>query len=377
MGFGWQIVTYGLGAVQKSHEVRGISFGILSAEEIRRMSVVELDEPSLYHRGVPTPKGVLDHRMGTVDRRLNCGTCELDVRSCSGHFGHIELPVPIYHISFLETFRKILNCICYSCSRVRMTPAEMEADPLDPSTVATQRKQRLSSIYTACRFRKVCPHCKSPCPIVTRQNALMLQTDWAHVDETLFESAEEQEYLTRPLNPIIARELVSNMTDEDIHWLGFDPRHAHPREMVLTVLAVPPPVLRPSVMVTEGSRARGQDDLTIKLVDILKRRQAVVTALKGVSLSEDIKDPVVLELWEKLTQDVGVYIHNNPRLSKLSTQRSGVPTKCLFGRLKGKQERFRMNLQGKRVNYSARTVISRTPSSTWTRWACPSRSRRS
>jgi len=338
-----------------------MQFGILSADEVRRMSVVELDETSMYHRGAPTPKGALDHRMGTVDRRLNCGTCELDVRSCSGHFGHIELPLPIYHSAFLETVRKVLNCICYSCSRLRFSQEEMSEYELDPNAVAIHKKQRLSAIYTTCRFRRRCPHCNSPCPIFVRLNALMLQTDWSNVDDSAFESPEEKAYLTHATNPTMVRELLVNMADEDVAWLGFDPKNSHPREMVLTVLAVPPPVLRPSVMVTEGSRARGQDDLTIKLGEILKRRHALVKALKGMPTSDHITDPVVLDLWEKLTQDIGVYFHNNPRLNKLSTQRSGVPTKCLFGRLKGKQGRFRMNLQGKRVNYSGRTVISPDP----------------
>ena len=358
------IVTYSLGKLNESQEISGIRFGILKAEEVRRMAVVELDETSIYHRGAPTPRGVLDHRMGTVDRRLTCGHCGLDVRSCSGHFGKIELPMPVFHTSFLETVRKVLNCVCFSCSGRRLTDNECMDYKLEESMSAVQRKARLSHIYTTCRFRKTCPHCSSPCPLVIKHNNVLLKADWSHIEDSQFTSAEERRYMTSTLNAATAQSILSNIANSTIEWFGFDPDNNHPKEMVLTVLIVPPPVLRPSVMVTEGSRARGQDDLTIKLVEIIKKKQQLLKAFGKVPTRQDLEqleDPVVLDLWERLTQDVGVYFHNNPRLSKVSTQRSGVPTKCLFGRLKGKQGRFRLNLQGKRVNFSGRTVISPDP----------------
>ena len=121
------IVTYSLGTLDTQCEVGGLQFGVVSPEEARRLSVVECDESSLYVKGVPMPRSVLDHRMGTVDRRVTCGTCGQGVQDCPGHWGRIELPLPVLHVAFVETIRKLLNCVCYSCSRIRI-----DADQLPP-----------------------------------------------------------------------------------------------------------------------------------------------------------------------------------------------------------------------------------------------------
>lgn len=357
------IVTYALSQHDHKCEIDGIQFGIMSKEEIRRLAVVECDEVSIYTKGVPTPRGVLDHRMGTVDRRLICGTCNNDLRTCPGHWGKIELPVPILHIAFLETIRKTLNCICYSCSRLRLTESEICNLPPIPEGV-TQRKQRLSVIYGICRNRKSCPYCSSPCPIVVRHCGVFLEADWANIDDDSFCSKEEKKFMTRSLNPIIIEDILSSITDEDIIHLGLDPQGSHPKNMVMNVLLVPPPVIRPSIMVSEGSRARGQDDLTLRLMEIVKKSNQLRECIDeeyGNKIPEDITNPIVMEAWEKLAVEISFYIHNNPRGARVSTQRSGIPTKCLLGRLKGKQGRFRSNLMGKRVNYSGRSVISPDP----------------
>lgn len=357
------IVTYGIGNVETQSEISGVQFGIMSADEIRQLSVVECDEITLYNKGVPTPRGILDHRMGTVDRRLFCGTCGQDVRTCPGHWGRIELPLPVFHVAFAETVRKVLNCICHSCSRVRLSEAEVGQLPSIPDGT-TQRKQRLTTIYSSCRHKKVCPHCSCPCPVISRSiGNTKLIPDWDHIDDSTFQSEEESEFCkTIVFTPQTAYEMLSFMTDEDVILLGLDPKISHPKNMILHVLLVPPPIIRPSIMVSEGSRARGQDDLTVRLLEIVKRVVHLREILNSTEIeSSDANTADVNDAWERLAQDVSVYMHNNPRGAKVATQRSGVPTKCLFSRLKGKQGRFRSNLMGKRVNFSGRSVISPDP----------------
>ena len=88
-----------------------IKFSVLSPEEIKKMSVVKITESTIYYRGLPNSGGINDALMGTSDRRLLCGTCMKDVKQCQGHIGHIELPFPMYHISFFDTVLKILRMI--------------------------------------------------------------------------------------------------------------------------------------------------------------------------------------------------------------------------------------------------------------------------
>ena len=101
-----------------------VQFGLLSSEEIERMSTCHVTDTTIYYRGLPNPNGINEHRMGTVDRRLLCGTCCKDVRHCQGHVGHITLSFPMYHIGFFDTTFKSLRCICFACSKLCLTEEE-------------------------------------------------------------------------------------------------------------------------------------------------------------------------------------------------------------------------------------------------------------
>ena len=122
--------------------------------------------------------------------------------------------------------------------------------------------------------------------------------------------------------------------------------------MVLTTILVPPPVARPAIMASEGSRSRGQDDLTHKLQDINKKSIELFNFMNEKHWM-DIDDicPEMIEKISKLQFEVFTYMNNNIRGQKQSTQRSGAPTKSLTDRLRGKDGRIRGNLMGKRVDF--------------------------
>jgi len=141
--------------------------------------------------------------------------------------------------------------------------------------------------------------------------------------------------------------------------MGLNPAICHPKNMILTTILVPPPVARPAIMASEGSRSRGQDDLTHKLQDINKKSIELFHFMneKHWMDVEDICSDM-MEKIGKLQFEVFTYMNNNIRGQKQSTQRSGAPTKSLTDRLKGKDGRIRGNLMGKRVDFSARSVIT-------------------
>eukprot|EP00698_Gefionella_okellyi_P015266 TRINITY_DN4306_c0_g1_i1.p1 TRINITY_DN4306_c0_g1~~TRINITY_DN4306_c0_g1_i1.p1 ORF type:complete len:1591 (-),score=451.91 TRINITY_DN4306_c0_g1_i1:696-5468(-) len=105
-------------------EATGLSFGFFSAEEIRRISVLEITNPELFTPEInqPTRGGLYDPRLGCFDKNdttFRCGTCKLNRTECPGHMGHIELPLPIYNpLLFLELF-KLLRSTCFSCKKFR------------------------------------------------------------------------------------------------------------------------------------------------------------------------------------------------------------------------------------------------------------------
>jgi DNA-directed RNA polymerase II subunit RPB1 len=102
-------------------DVKGIQFSIMSAEDIRKHSVVHVTSPDLYDKNVPKMNGLYDLRMGTTDKSLLCETCKSDILNCQGHFGHIELAFPVYNVCYLKQVFKILQCVCMKCSRVLLS----------------------------------------------------------------------------------------------------------------------------------------------------------------------------------------------------------------------------------------------------------------
>ena len=159
---------------------------------------------------------------------------------------------------------------------------------------------------------------------------------------------------TRILTAERIHEIFKKISDSDCKKIGLNPSLARPDWMILTVLPVPPPTIRPSVIFDLTSRA--EDDLTYKLGDIIRTNKSLHLAMISGAPQQLINDHINL-----LQYHIGSYMNNNvPNLPK-SLQKSGRTIKSLKERLQGKEGRVRGNLMGKRVDFSARTVITPDP----------------
>lgn len=130
--------------------------------------------------------------------------------------------------------------------------------------------------------------------------------------------------------------------------------------MICTVLPVPPPTVRPSIIEENGQRR--EDDLTHKLSDIVKVNNQLKQRIeKGINddslkLNESIKLTVLV-----LQYHIATFLDNQiPGLAP-AQQRNGRRLKSICDRLKKKEGRIRGNLNGKRVDQSARSVITPDP----------------
>jgi len=161
----------------------------------------------------------------------------------------------------------------------------------------------------------------------------------------------------RPITPQMALNVFKNISQEEIKTMGLSNDYARPEWMIITVLPVPPPPVRPSVVVDQSNQnLRGEDDLTYKLGDIIR-------ANSNVRRCEQEGSPqhVVSEFEGLLQYHVATYMDNNIAGQPQALQKSGRPVKSIRARLKGKEGRLRGNLMGKRVDFSARTVITGDP----------------
>ncbi|KAI7903385.1 DNA-directed RNA polymerase II subunit RPB1 [Cokeromyces recurvatus] len=352
--------------------VDAIQFGILSPEEIKAMSVAKIEYPELYEEGTqkPKPAGLLDPRMGTIDRNYKCQTCGEGMAECPGHFGHIELAKPIYHIGFLSKVKKILECVCFHCSKLKVD----ESNPrFERARRIADSKARLRAVWDLAKAKMTCEGsddvdddldmkeefdsgkrksnhggCGYKQPLI-RKDGLKLYAQFrpSPGDDSGNEGRQQ-------LTAAKVLQILKNISDKDIRDMGLSEEFARPEWMIITVLPVPPPQVRPSIQMDGTSR--GEDDLTHKLSDILK-------ANSNVKRCESEGAPVhVVQEFEQLLQfHIATYMDNDIAGQPQALQKSGRPLKSIRARLKGKEGRLRGNLMGKRVDFSARTVITGDP----------------
>jgi DNA-directed RNA polymerase subunit A' len=320
-------------------QISQINFGLMSPDDIRKMSVTRIETPDTYDEdGYPIENGLMDPHLGVIDPSLRCRACGAKGGECQGHFGSIDLARPVIHVGFGDTIHKILRSTCNSCGRILLTDTEIEdyrakIDALKENDESIN--DIIKEIYVTAR-RDKCPHCDE-------------EQEDIKIDKPI--SIIEGDY---KLTPSEVREKLEKITDSDAYILGVNPEVARPEWMVLTVLPVPPVTVRPSITLETGERS--EDDLTHKLVDILRINQRLVENMEAGA-----PQLIVEDLWELLQYHVTTYFDNEASGVPPARHRSGRPLKTLAQRLKGKEGRFRSNLSGKRVNFSARTVISPDP----------------
>jgi len=320
--------------------VSGIKFEVLGPKEIRKMSVVKIITPETYDDdGFPIEFGLMDPRLGVIDPGLKCKTCGGRAGECSGHFGHIELAAPVIHVGYAKLIARLLNGTCRECGRILMKDGRRDRfiEMIEErKKLGREYDDIIKEVFRITKSAKKCPHCGTE------------QIEVKFEKPTFYYENEHR------LTPRDVRERLEKIPDEDLPAFGMDPQAVRPEWMVLTVLPVPPVTVRPSIILETGQRS--EDDLTHKLVDIIRINQRFMENKEAGAPQLILED-----LWELLQYHVTTYLDNEVSGIPPARHRSGRPLKTLAQRLKGKEGRFRGSLSGKRVNFSARTVISPDP----------------
>ncbi|MBO6104853.1 MAG: DNA-directed RNA polymerase subunit A' [Methanobrevibacter sp.] len=341
-----------------------INFGLMSPEQIREMSVVKIERPDTYDEdGYPIESGLMDSRLGVIDPSLKCRTCGEKGGECQGHFGMIELARPVIHVGFGDDIHKILRSTCSECGRVLLDDDEIEefTEKMEELHEAGESVEEIvKDVYKICKDKKtkeVCPHCgaeQEDIKIVKPIDIIEVRKQYDEEGNIITDDDGTPVTEDYDLTASEVREKLQRIPDEDAYVLGVNPEVARPEWMVLTVLPVPPVTVRPSITLDTGERS--EDDLTHKLVDILRINQRLIE-----NMDAGAPQLIVEDLWKLLQYHVTTYFDNEASGVPPARHRSGRPLKTLAQRLKGKEGRFRSNLSGKRVNFSARTVISPDP----------------
>ncbi len=379
-------------------KIAKIQFGTLLTDEICKVAEFEANNRDLLTLPdrVPAHRGCLDERLGVSDKMKKCKTCHQKLSECAGHFGYIQLKLPVFHAGYFKHTLTILQCICKSCSRMLLTLPDREKylrilryKQVD----ALNRAQYFKKIVELCKRNLKCPYCSTNNGVVKklgggtfkiihdvgrakgdisreeREHRRMLDEAIKSIPELnkrddkrskRGDSKDKKEDLVKTrlvelITPLRAFEILSEVTTEDSILLWMDTQFGRPESLIIWAVPVPPVPIRPSVPVDVAGGGTTEDDLTMKLQEIIFVNNAL-----GMAMKKGAAMKMVTEDWEYLQIQVAQFINGEtPGIPRAIS--GGKSIRGLCQRLKGKQGRFRGNLSGKRVDFSGRTVISPDP----------------
>ena len=332
-------------------KIIGIQFSILSPEEIKKASTVEITNRDTYVNNKPAIGGLFDPRMGVLESGIICPTDGHNFINTPGYFGHINLAKPVFYIQYLPTIIKILKCVCIKCSKLLIDKEKYSYLTNKSNDV------RWSQAFSLCNKIKRCGEdtnngcgCKQPHKI-KKEGLATIMAEWDSIENM---SDEDKSKLSLKLNPELVLKIFKRISNEDVDFMGFSSVWSRPDWMICQTMAIPPPAIRPSVK--HDSQQRSEDDLTHIIINIIKANKTIQEKIDQNSSNNIIDD------WTTVLQYyVATLIDNKiPGVASVA-QRSGRPLKSLKERLNGKAGRVRGNLMGKRVDFSARSVITPDP----------------
>lgn len=384
--------------------IKSIEFSALASNEIIQQSEVEVATSDLFDLTQGTRKnkenGALDLRMGVSSKGATCQTCKGNLASCQGHFGHVRLALPVFHIGYFKQIINILKSICKSCARLLLSEEDKKSflkELRRPNIDNLRRMTILKKIVKQCEKQRRCVHCHALNGSVKKagtgssNSALKIlhltfrwigkksppeKEEWdAQIDAYLENNPESSAFIKRAvddLNPLKVLNLFKLIVPEELELLGINPeKNGRPENYIWRYLPVPPSCIRPSVVMMDSSN---EDDLTVKMAEII-----TVSSIIRVALEKGILINKLMAHWDYLQACIAMYINSDIVINANPDQGFGGANskpKQIRGfcqRLKGKQGRFRGNLSGKRVDFSGRTVISPDPNLSIEEVAVPDR----
>jgi DNA-directed RNA polymerase II subunit RPB1 len=329
-------------------KIIGIQFSVFSPEEIEKYSVVEVSNKETYVGTKPKIGGLFDPRMGVSEPGMICPTDGMNYINSPGYFGHVKLSKPVFYIQYLDIVIDILKCVCNKCGKL---------------LISKKTYQSLMNYPPEKRWQKVLELCKNPqlkrCGDETDNGCGCMRATKIKQDgfaSIVAEWVNQTDSYTLKITPEMAINILKKISDEDVNFMGFSNIWSRPEWMICKTFAVPPPAVRPSVK--HDAQQRSEDDLTHIIINIIK----INTKIKQLTESGEQENQKNIDDWIQVLQYyIATMVDNNISGASPVTQRSGRALKSISERHKGKQGRVRGNLMGKRVDFSARSVITPDP----------------
>ena len=345
--------------------IKEIKFGIYTNDMVKKYSAVRSDPFGIniadsYDNYEPKKGGLVDLRTGTCDIYLNCTTCGKNSIKCYGHFGHTELAEIMFHYGFLNHLITLLKCICLKCSNILIERTEDNMKKFQNKS----GKARYKEIKDMVKNLNFCNVCGTPVPKIKKEVretsasiriVLEKEVGSSNIDEKTGIVSEGTKIIRDYLTPRQCYNIFRNVSDMDAFLLGFNVSDSRPEDLVLTRFPIPPVIIRPTAKIDFMASSTHEDSLTLKIADIINYNIKVRNEMNKESGS--LNDNLTL-----LQYHLATYFDNDSAsLPKSEFKSGGRPTNSISDRIKGKEGRMRLNIMGKRVDYSARSVITSDP----------------
>ncbi|EGW03675.1 DNA-directed RNA polymerase I subunit RPA1 [Cricetulus griseus] len=372
--------------------LQGISFGMYSAEELKKLSVKSITNPRYVDSlGNPSANGLYDLALGPADSKEVCSTCVQDFSNCSGHLGHIELPLTVYNPLLFDKLYLLLRGSCLNChmltcpraaihllvcqlrvlevgalqavyelERILSRFLEETANPsafeiqeeLEEYTSKILQNNLLGSqgahVKNVCESRsrliayfwkthmtaKRCPHCKTGRSVIRKEHNSKLTITYpvtAHKKSGQKDAEPSGFFLNY---------LFSGLDD-----IGMESSF-NPSMFFLDFIVVPPSRYRPVNRLGDQMFTNGQ---TVNLQAVMK--DAVLIRKLLALMAQEQKLPC--EVTELTTDKSHVNIVFDSEMDKLMMEKYPGIRQIL----EKKEGLFRKHMMGKRVDYAARSVI--------------------
>ena len=348
---------------EKFIEINKIEFSVPSFSEIISFSQSQISNPFLYSTftSKSCSGGLINSKIGSLEN-FPCNICTKNFNECSGHFGFLKLFVPVFNLGFIKIVHGILQIICKNCSRILLKNNEEYRKIL--KIVRNLRKKdkisrakSLSIVIEYCRRQKICPYCNCRNGKIKKIGAwnftheIEINTKplpYSHkiISSKIFDQRSKESIL----DPLKVFLLFQRISRDDFEILDLDPAGTRPENLLLSILPIPPLVVRPTISIS--SKISNEDNLTMRLAEI----QILNTKIKNFFF-HDQEFEKLWENWSILQIECARYLNSEILVGDSDSKNlTGI-----FQRLKGKNGRFRGSLGGKRVDFSGRSVISPDP----------------
>lgn len=311
-----------------TYDIGKIQFGVYSEEELLKMSVCEVTTPKLSGKG-----SVYDERLGVMDNDKDCVTCHQSIRNCPGHFGYIKLNQNILFPIFSKYILLFLKCFCFECFNLLVSKDHIQLYGFH----RLHKQVRIKKIVERIEKNGSCYFCNCIKPKI-----IYSSNDDKYI--AIYKTNNTEERIELVVDEV--KRVFDNISDESIRTLGLDPKMIHPRNLVLSVFPILPPIARPFVI---SENIFCDDDLTTCYTELIKVNNHLLPPIREVKQQK---------YSTSLKFRIKTLIDNSQQKAKHS---NGRPIKSLKQRISGKDGLIRNNLMGKRVNQSARTVIGADP----------------